>query len=504
VQESDEMAIVTKASGRDNTVRTAGLGAGVLSNSVFILLARGVQIASSAFILISIVRYLSVEKYGEYAYVVAFVASVMGLTYFGIQQVMIRETASDKNRAHLYLGSAILLRACLSIVGAVILIIAMMYLKPARIIVSAVLIAIIAEFFLTFGMLMKAVFQAFERMIYEPILTLVYVIILSSAIAAVIHFDMGLLWLLISAASANSVQFLLSTYIVSTRFICPSFDFDKDLFWALFKNSSMIGIGIFFYQNLFRIEVLMLKWLGSSEDVAFFQVSHGLIMQIEFLPAAFMSALFPYFARMSRHEPETLAIVYERYFRYIFILSVIPSIYLCQFSEEIVGIVFGSKYAQSYRSLSIISWAIIPLSMDMFFNNILIVMNKQRYTVIYGGLTLAVNFLAAYLLIPGYGFIAASYISLASYFVLFFFSLYFAVKSGLSVVLDKVMTNVVVASSIAVCVIYFLKPISLSGAVIMGFIAYPAMLIVTGTFPMEDRLLLIRSIKRFGKGRGRK
>jgi hypothetical protein len=65
---------------------------------------------------------------------------------------------------------------------------------------------------------------------------------------------------------------------------------------------------------------------------------------------------------------------------------------LCLFSKEIIEIVFGSKYAQSVRALSIISWAIIPLSMDMFFNNILIVMNKQRYTVIYGGLTLATNF----------------------------------------------------------------------------------------------------------------
>ena len=495
------MAIVT-AAGRENTARIAGRGAGVLSNSVFILVARGAQIASSAFILIAIVRYLSVEKYGEYAYVVAFVASVMGLTYFGIQQVMIREIASDKNRAHHYLGSAILLRACLSLAGLVILIIAMMYLKPDRLIVSAVLIAMISEFFLTFGMLMKAVFQAFERMIYEPILTLIYLFVLSSAIAAVIYFDMGLLWLLIATAAANSVQFLLAAYIISTRFVRPSFDFDKDIFWALFKNSSIIGIGIFFYQNLFRIDVLMLKWLGSAEEIAFFQASHGLIMQIEFLPAAFMSALFPFFARMWRHEPEMLAIVFERYFRYIFILSFIPAIYLCLFSKEIVEIVFGSKYAQSIRALSIISWAIIPLSMDMFFNNILIVMNKQRYTVIYGGLTLAANFLSAYLLIPVYGYLAAAYISLASYFILFFFSLYFAVRSGLPVVLDKIMMNVVFAGFIAGGMIYFLKPISMVGSVIMGLIAYPALLILTRTFPLEDRLLLMRSIQHFSKGRG--
>jgi O-antigen/teichoic acid export membrane protein len=339
-------------------------------------------------------------------------------------------------------------------------------------------------------------------MIYEPVLTVIYLFILSSAIAAVIHFDMGLLWLLIATAVANSVQFLLAAYIVSTRFVRPSFSFDKEMFWTLFKNSSIIGIGIFFYQNLFRIDVLMLKWLGSAEEVAFFQASHGLIMQIEFLPAALMSALFPVFSRMLHHEPEIVAIEFEKYFRYIFILSFIPSIYLCLYSKEIIGIVFGGKYALSVRALSIISWAIIPLSMDMFFNNILIVMNQQRYTVIYGGLTLAANFLAAFILIPVFGFMAAAYISLASYFILFFFSLYFVVKSGLPVVLDNILIKVLFAGLIAGGVIYLLKPISMLGSISMGLIAYPAMLTITGTFPMEDRLLLIRSIKHFSRSRG--
>lgn len=67
----DEMAGVMTSGGK-NTIRNAGRGAGILSNSVFILWARGVQIASSFFILIAIVRYLSVEKYGEYSYVATF------------------------------------------------------------------------------------------------------------------------------------------------------------------------------------------------------------------------------------------------------------------------------------------------------------------------------------------------------------------------------------------------------------------------------------------------
>ncbi|MBI5826122.1 MAG: oligosaccharide flippase family protein [Deltaproteobacteria bacterium] len=79
----------------------------VIKNSIFILMARGIQIAASFFVIIAVARYLSVELYGDYAYIIALVSSVMALTYFGIQQVTIREIAMDRANAHIHLGSAL-------------------------------------------------------------------------------------------------------------------------------------------------------------------------------------------------------------------------------------------------------------------------------------------------------------------------------------------------------------------------------------------------------------
>lgn len=490
-------------SGKDFSEKETRGAARVIKNSLFMLLARVIQIAASSFILIAVARYLTVQSYGDYSFIVAFVSSVMALTYFGIQQIMIREISRDKTNAHKYLGSAILLRTCLSLIAAVILMIAIMFIKPSNLIISAILIAIISEFFLTFSMLMKVVFQAFEKMIYEPILTVIYLLILSFAIAAVIHFDMGLLWLLIATAAANAVQFLFAAYIVSSRFVRPSFSIDKNVFWSLFKNSSVIGLGIFFYQNIFRIDVLMLKWLGSAEDIAFFQAPHGLIMQVEILPAALISALFPVFSRVLHSEPERVPIVFEKCFRYIFIFSLITALNLSLFSGEIIGMVFGSKYSRSFTAFSIVSWSIIPISMVMLFDSILIVMNKQRYNVICGGLTLAINFSAAYLLVPIYGFIAAAYISLASYLLLFFFSLYFVVKSGLPIVLNKILGNVTLAVFISGAAILLIKPVSILGAISAGLISYAVTLFMRGAFPMEDISLLKGLIKQFGESRRR-
>src|SRR3990167_5432397 len=84
----------------------------VVKNSFFILAARGIQILSSFFILVAVAKYLTVQGYGDYSFVTALVSSVMALTYFGIQRIIIREISRDRTKARQYLGSAILMRTC--------------------------------------------------------------------------------------------------------------------------------------------------------------------------------------------------------------------------------------------------------------------------------------------------------------------------------------------------------------------------------------------------------
>lgn len=469
----------------------------VIKNSMFILMARGIQIAASSFIIIAVARYLSVELYGDYAYIVALVSSVMALTYFGIQQVTIRDIAMDRANAHVYLGSALVLRGALAATAFAAMLIFLAFLRPSKLMAAGIVVAIFSETFLTFGMLFRIVFQAFEEMLYEPLITIVYCVVMSVGIALVIYLDMGLLWLLISTAAANAVQLSVAAVIVSYRFVRPSFTIDRKVFWALLKHSSVIGLGIFFYQNLFRIDVLMLKWLGSAKEVALFQIPHNMVMQIQVLPFALVAALLPVLSRLMKSDPARVAAIYEKTFRYIFLLSVFLSIFLCLFAGEIINVVFGSKYAESAATFMVVSWAAVPLSMDILLNTVLIVMNKQKYSVYYGGTALAVNVLAALLLIPDYGYMAAAYIAFFSYCLLFIFSLYFVVRNGLPLVLDKILSKTLLAGATGAAGTIWLKRYSIPAAVGFGSIAYFGVLSVTDALPLDAFSMVKGVIKGF-------
>ncbi len=473
----------------------------VIKNSIFILTARGIQIAASSFIIIAVARYLSVELYGDYAYIVALVSSVMALSYFGIQQVTIRDIAMDRANAHVYLGSALVLRGALAAIAFAAMLIFMAFLRPSKLMAAGIVVAVFSEAFLTFGMLFRIVFQAFEKMLYEPLITIVSCVVMSAGVAAVIYLDMGLLWLLIATAVANAVQLAAAAFLVTHKFVRPSFTMDRKVFKALLTHSTVIGLGIFFYQNLFRIDVLMLKWLGSAKEVALFQIPHNIVMQIQVLPFALVAALLPVLSRLMKSDPARVAVVYEKTFRYIFLLSVFLSISLCLFAGEIIDVVFGSKYSESAATFMVVAWAAVPLSVDILLNTMLIVMNKQKYSVYYGGTALAVNALAALLLIPDYGYMAAAYIALFSYCLLVFFSLYFVVRNGLPLVLDKILSKTLLAGATGAAGTIWLKRYSIPAAVGFGPIAYFGMLSLTGALPPDAFSFFKGAIKGFNRNK---
>lgn len=477
------------------------LGAEIARNSVFILLAKGINIFSSFFILIAVVRYLPVAQYGEYSFIIAYVSSVMALAYFGIQQVAVREIARDRANAARHIGIALQLRTVLSVVAAVLLLVSMRFMKLSSLAVAGMTIAVVSEFFLSLSMLSRAVFQAFEKMIYDPMVSIIYCILLSAGMIVAIVLDWGLLGLLGAAAVANVAQFLVSAGIFSSRFVRPSFDFDRSVFRTYLKDAAVIGVGIFFYQNLFRINVLMLKWLGKIEDVAYFQIAHNFIMQLQVLPFAFVTAVFPVLSRLLNDDPAGMRDAYQRIFRYMLILSFFVSLFIFGFSREIIETVFGSKYSRSAAALMIVSWAVAPLSLDMLMNSMLIAMNKQRYAVIYAGVTLFLNLLFAVLLIPSHGFIAASWLALSSYVLLLMFSLYFVSRNGFAGVGHHVILKTLLAGLTSMAAIHFLKSVSVAFAFIAASGLYFGALYRMRAFG-TDELALLKGLYSKITGRG--
>jgi O-antigen/teichoic acid export membrane protein len=406
--------------------------AGLSRNSLFVLLARGLELGAAYFGVVAVARYLSLEDFGSYSFVTALVASFLAISYFGTQQVLIREIARDRAHARAYLGVALTLRLSLAFAAALAVMAAALVLGLDKTLTAAVAIAAGAEVFFVLALLLRAVFQAYERMHYEPLVTAVHCLLLLAGVAAVVHFDLGFLWLMAALGLPRLGQCAAAALLAFSRLARPTFRGLAPHFKPFWRAALVIGLAVFLYQNIFRVNVLMLKWLGSLESLALFQAPHSFILQLQVIPISLATALFPVFARLVHSQPAQATALFERVFRLNLVGCAWLALNMSLFAPLLMGVVFGARYQGSAPVMAVVAWSILPLALDMLFSNLLIAVNRQHYTLYAAGGVIVLNLLLGPLIIPRLGHMGAAWLALASYSLLFLLSWRFAAMSGFS------------------------------------------------------------------------
>ncbi len=415
---------------------------GVSRNACFVMLARGLDLVAAYLIMVWVARYLSLEEFGDYSYIVALVTAVMALCYFGTQQVLIREVARDRAQAPAYLGVAISLRLSLALLASLVVVAISwtMDLSPAM--RQAVLITVAAEFFWIMGLLFRAVFQAFERMRYEPQVTIAFSMLWAGLMGLVVWLDLGWLAVFWATCLAKAGMCALAGWLAFRRLARPSFsDLGRHL-WPFFKTALVIGIMVFLYQNIFKVNVLLLKWLSSTQEVALFQAPHSLALQLQVIPVSLATAVLPVFSRLVSERPEELKALFSKVARFSLLVCCGLSLNMSLFANEIIGLVLGPRYAQAVPVLSIVAWSLAPLTLDMLLNNLLVAGNRQRFGVYAAALVIALGFVAGVMLIPSHGSAAAAWIALGSYLLLATCGWAFVRAMGLKLALGGLLLRV--------------------------------------------------------------
>ncbi|MBU0520227.1 oligosaccharide flippase family protein, partial [bacterium] len=82
----------------------------ILRNAIFSVIARGIDVGVTFILAVVLARYLGPEGMGEYAYIIAFVAVFVPLIDLGLDHILIREIAHNKESAKTYVGAALLLK----------------------------------------------------------------------------------------------------------------------------------------------------------------------------------------------------------------------------------------------------------------------------------------------------------------------------------------------------------------------------------------------------------
>ena len=150
-----------------NTIQTIAKNTGVLAISQVITSILGF------FLLIYIARYLGEVGFGKYSFAISFTALFVIFADLGINQLIIRELARNKELTNEYLTNVSIIKLLLSFLAFGFIVLTINIMDYPRDTTYAVYLFGIYMILTSFAQTFRSIFQAFERMEYDAVVMVI-------------------------------------------------------------------------------------------------------------------------------------------------------------------------------------------------------------------------------------------------------------------------------------------------------------------------------------------
>lgn len=372
----------------------------VLRNTAAIMVARAVDIGAGLLTLRLLAPHLGPARYGDYAWAWAFVLAFQPLVNFETDRILIREAARDRERTRALWGAALLIKGTLAVgfvlaVGAAAL---SMGITPE--LRTSLLLAMCSELFYHLHMLHSAVFQSRERREADLALMTSFRLTLLAGIVAGVATHRPIPFFFAAAIVANALRTVAGAGLILPRVGAPDFRgviaTAREVMWLaapLTASSILAGLTL-------NAEVFLLKALAPAEHVGYFQMANAIVFQLQIVPGALMTALFPGFARTFHADPRRLASFVRQAALVFQLVAGVMALALCGASGVLVRLLGAGKYGPAEPVLATLALAVPGVFAMTLFSFALVAADGQRSLVRGSVVGLATNVLLGLWLVP--------------------------------------------------------------------------------------------------------
>lgn len=383
----------------------------IIRNSTFLFASRFIDMMAAVLMNVILARTLGAVSFGQYSFISAYIVSIAMISYFGLDNIATRDIARYPDRASQYLGTVIIARWIMSALAALLILAGLPFIELKRQYLPALSLLTASELTSGFVMIQLAVFRAKEQMQYEIYITTLWRLINLLFISLGAFLGFGITGLCAVIFLANVARGLFAAKITKTKFFKPDFSATTLLLKDIFRDAFKIGIAVLITNWIFRSAQLAIKFLLGPEPVAYFQVSHAVILQISTLAMSIAIALFPTIANRAKLDQENLrgaAELYTGIFRLLISLGLLFSASLTSFSEPIILLLFGPEYLDAVNVFRLLAVALIPIFIYSFHVLMFVAYNRQHYIILSRGIGLIAVCCLYSLLIPRHGVLGAA------------------------------------------------------------------------------------------------
>jgi O-antigen/teichoic acid export membrane protein len=393
----------------------------VLKNTSILFAAEIMGRAISIAYVAVLARYVHVEGMGQLSTAQAMSGTLLVLVTFGFSQLMIREIAAHPAKAQGLVGNVVFLRLVLALVYGVLI-----WLSVRSANYSPELAAIVYLYALTavlgaFVDVASSVFQAYEEMQYLLVVEFgrnVLNVVLS-LLAIYLHYS--LVVIVAVSAVASLLQLAIATWLVAWRYKFRRIQIDLAWCKRLFVAAIPFAAFSVYYLATYSFNTLILSLNRSSAEVGAFGSAVNLITILMIVPALFMRAVFPVFARLSGRSHDNLKEAYTRSFNYMLILGLGISLGTYVAGDRVLRLIYGSGFEMAMPAVRILAWMPLFSYVGYVNGNLLIATGREKLFMVTEGGFAALTALLGVALVGRYGYLGSCVAILTPTIITFFF-----------------------------------------------------------------------------------
>jgi O-antigen/teichoic acid export membrane protein len=376
------------------------------------IVGRVLNLALGVVVTLVIVRSLGDERFGQWSTVFAVVTIAGYFASLGLEPTAVRRAAAERAREPDWIGALITLRLALAVPVALVAAGVILALAPDAEMRATGLIAT-GTLLLSAPGALRSVFQLRVRN-YVPIVVMtVNSVLWGAAVVAIATADGGMVAFAVAflgvACVTNALQAVLGLRAAPVRLRGS-----RRLWGDLARAGVPLGIASLLTVAYGRIDQVIVFQAAGERDAGLYGAVYRILDSAEFIPIALMTTLFPIIAAAHPLDSDRVHRLFQRSIDSLALASLPILAFAVAAADPTVRALFGSEFADAAPALPVLMGAFVLICFGYLAGNMIIVLELQRRFVVIATVALVVNVALNVVLVPEFGFMAATWVTLGT------------------------------------------------------------------------------------------
>jgi O-antigen/teichoic acid export membrane protein len=465
----------------------------IVRNFAALLLSTGVQRLSNFLLTLYIARVLGVNALGQFTIVMSLLLIFQTIASMGQQHIAVREIA----RAPEELVGYLLNGSCVVILGGLVCTLLMFvithligydvrilqYVYIAGLSVVPGVLTVVAE----------SVLQGRQQMHYIMVAQTSGGFFKLALSLGLLYLGFGLRAVFGALVLSNVVLYGIYLWIIRGSFSVRRASLDWGKVRSLLRMAGTFIVISIFGVVFKQVDVLMLGSIRDTEAVGIYSAAFRLIqIGMQLLPPL-MLALFPRMSEVYMKSPERLGRMAEQVLRLLLVFVLPLTAMVTILADRILLLFYGVGYEQSAPILRILAWMFTLFSINAVLYRTMIASDNEWVTMRVAGVNMVVSLLLNLILIPAWGAIGVSLVSLFTIAVAVVQNYGYISRNLFEIRWLRLLGKPTCASLLSggLLLIMRAQPLFLSLPLVLS--VYGGLIVVLKIFPREDLWLVRRA-----------